>query len=258
MNELAHTGVPVDHVIFYAGQALEELASFFERLGFTLTPLGRHSSGSVNRLAILEGQYLELVGFEPGTPPTVRPELQALPLGLTGLAAADRPEYARRTGREGLLPSRRLERPVDMPGLHGLAAFTNTEVREAAADVRVFLCRHHTPQLVWHADWQRHANGVLAVREACFATRDPQRLQAALRTVFDLEAAQDARAFDAQGTLVRIAAAGERAALTLRTGALEATVRMLAAAGVAHEAAQARVRVPLPAPYQADLVFVGA
>jgi len=258
MNELAHTGVPVDHVIFYAGQRLAELASFFERVGFTLTPLGRHSSGSVNRLAILHGQYLELVGFEPGTPATVRPELQALPPGLTGLAAADRPEYVRRTGREGLLPSRRLERPVEMPGLHGLAAFTNTEVGEPAADVRVFLCRHHTPELVWHADWQRHANAVTEVREIRFATRDAPRLHAALRTVFDLGAGEEAPAYDAQGTLLRIAAAGERAALTLRTGELDAAVRILAAAGLPHEATGARVTVPLPAPYPADLVFVGA
>jgi hypothetical protein len=252
---VAHTAVPVDHAIFYAGQALDELAAFFERLGFTLTPLGRHSSGSVNRLAILQDQYLELVGFEPGTPPTVRPELQSLPLGLTGIAAADRADYQRRLGRDGLLPARRLERPVDLPGVHGIAAFTNSELRAPAPDVRVFLCRHHTPELVWHPAWQQHANGTAAVTEIAFHTRDPQRLHAALRTAFDLGDTEAGEVYEAHGTVLRIA---ERAALTLRTGDLAAARRALEAASVAHTVQDGRAVVALPAPYAVDLVFASA
>ena len=247
--------VAVDHVIFHAGQALDALASFFERVGFTLTPLGRHSSGSVNRLAILDTQYLELVGFEPGTPSTVRPEIQSLPLGLTGLAAADRPEHRRGSDPEGFMPARRLERPVDFPGLHGVASFTNTEVRAQAPDVRVFLCRHHTPELVWHPDWQRHANGVTGVREVGFASRDPQRLHAALRRVFDLAPGQDAACYDAAGTVVRVVPAGARAALLLRTRDPGATLQILKAAGIPHDVVDGSMIVPLPQPYATDLVF---
>ncbi|GAB3645533.1 VOC family protein [Ramlibacter alkalitolerans] len=254
----ARGAVPVDHVIFHAGQALGELASFFERIGFTLTPLGRHSSGSVNRLAILEQQYLELIGFEPGTPATVRPEVQSLPLGLSGIAAADRAEHVRRAPPEAFLPSRRLERPVEMPGVHGVAAFTNTEVRAPAPDVRVFLCRHHTPELVWQPAWQRHANTATSVSEVRFATRDPRRLGAVLRTVFDVDAAGDDGGFDAAGTRIAIAAPGQRAALTLRTRSLQALQEVLVAAGVACAAEEGRVSVPLPEAYGAEIVFVAA
>jgi hypothetical protein len=250
-----HGDVPVDHVIFHAGQALGELASFFERLGFTLTPLGRHSSGSVNRLAILGRTYLELVGFERGTPATVRPEIQSLPLGLTGLAAADRPEHRRQLPPDLFLPSRRLERPVDMPGVRGLAAFTNTEVRDAASDVRVFLCRHHTPELVWHPAWQQHANTASEVGEVRLRTRDPQRLHQVLRTVFDIAPPHDAQAYDAAGTLVRVAQAGEPACLTLRTREPQAALRAIAAAGIPHRAKPGRVLVALPAPHATDIVF---
>jgi hypothetical protein len=251
----AHGDVPLDHVIFHAGQALGELASFFERIGFTLTPLGRHSSGSVNRLAILDTTYLELIGFEPGTPPTVRPEVQSLPLGLSGIAAADRPEHRRKSPAERFLPARRLERPVDMPGLHGLAVFTNTELRDPAPDVRVFLCRHHTPELVWHPAWQGHANGASGVRELRLRTRDAPRLQAALRTVFDIEAAPAAQVLDAGGTRMRIAAAGEHASLTLRVRGLDAARLAIASAGIAHRSGPASIAVTLPGPHATDIVF---
>lgn len=247
--------VPVDHVIFHAGQSLGELASFFERLGFTLTPLGRHSSGSVNRLAILGRTYLELVGFEPGTPATVRPEIQSLPLGLTGVAAADRQEHRRASSPDLFLPSRRLERPVDMPGVRGVAAFTNTEVRDPAPDVRVFLCRHHTPELVWHPAWQEHANTVTEVSEVAFRTRDPQALHRVLRTVFDIAGPHDAQAYDAAGTLLRVVPQGGHASLTLRTRDPEAARRIIAGAGIAHGIAPGGVTVTLPGPHATDLVF---
>ncbi|MEJ8840265.1 VOC family protein [Ramlibacter sp. AN1133] len=254
-SPVVHSDVPLDHVIFYAGQALDALASIFERAGFTLTPLGRHSSGSVNRLAILERQYLELIGFEPGTPATVRPELQSLPLGLSGIALADREDRAGHSGSEAFMPSRRLERPVAMPGVQGLAAFTTTELRHPVPDVRVFLCRHHTPQLVWHPAWQRHANGALAASDMGLHTRDAPGLHAALRTVLDLDPAQEGTVYDAAGTRLRIAAAGERASITLRTHDLDAVRRVLAASGLPHAAGEGRVSVPLPAPYAAEIVF---
>ena len=104
----ASTDVAVDHVIFYAGQALDDLAEFFVRVGFQLTPLGRHNSGSVNRLAMLQGQYIELMGFEPGTHSSVRPQVQSMALGLNGIVAADVPVRRRRRAGDEFLPGVRL------------------------------------------------------------------------------------------------------------------------------------------------------
>lgn len=162
------TDVAVDHIVFYAGYELEALAGFLERIGFQLTPLGRHSSGSINRLAMLEGQYIELMAFAEGTPRTVR--------------------------------------PVDTPHAQGVASFTITTVREPAPDARTFMCRHHTPELVWQPAWQLHANGATRVSEVRLPTRDPHKLHAAVRTIFDIPGGLDAAAYDAAGTRVRVVA----------------------------------------------------
>lgn len=255
MNTVS-TDVPVDHVVFYAGYELGELASFMERIGFQLTPLGRHSSGSINRLAMLEGQYIELMGFEPGTPRTVRPELQVLPLGLNGIVAADPAGRVRRTGAEGFNPPVHLERPVDTPHAKGLASFTITTVRDSAADARTFMCRHHTPHLVWHEAWQQHPNGATRVSEVRLPTRDPGKLRAAVRTIFDIPGDGDAQAIDAAGTCVRVVPQDERGVLTVRTRELRRVVDVLERAGVPHSAAEdGSVVVALPAPYAADVVF---
>lgn len=257
-HDLAPSRVPLDHVIFYAGYHVDELAAFFEQVGFTLTPPGRHNSGSINRLAMLEDQYLEIMGFAEGTPPTVRPELQAMPLGLNGIVAADRPDQPRRSPPEGFLPAVHLERPVSTPQAQGIASFAITNVRDPAPDVRVFLCRHHTPELVWQPHWQRHANAATAVTEVRIATRDPARLHAGLRKVFDIEGHEGATAYDAAGSRVHVLAPGERPSVTVRTADAAAAGRVVRACGVAHTAQAGRIVVPLPQRFPCDLVFGAA
>jgi hypothetical protein len=254
MNTLS-TDVGVDHVVFYAAHGLAELASFFERAGFQLTATGRHNSGSVNRLAMLAGQYIELMGFEPGTPATVRPEIQAMPIGLNGIVAADRAGRDRRYGNDAFLPAVHLERPVDTPQVKGTAAFTITNARDGAADVRTFMCRHHTPDLVWHTDWQVHPNGAVGVGEVRITTQHPRRVHDALRRIFDIEPGEDAAAYDAAGTRIEVLSAGERPTLVVRTRDMQAAQEVLRRSGVAHSRQGPRVVVPLPAPYVADLVF---
>src|SRR4051812_11924337 len=85
---------PVDHVIFYTATQLSQWAAFFSGLGFTLTPLGRHSAGSANHLAVLQDCYIELIGFEDGASPSARPELRVLPVGLSGIAFRGVPDPA--------------------------------------------------------------------------------------------------------------------------------------------------------------------
>jgi hypothetical protein len=252
------TAVPVDHVIFYAGFRLGELASWFERLGFTLTPLGRHNSGSVNRLAMLDGQYLELMGFEEGTPSTVRPELQAMPLGLNGIVAADQPQHVRTAAPEAFLPPVHLERPVATAEAQGVASFTITNVRRQAPDVRVFLCRHHTPELVWQPQWQQHANRAVAVTHLRISTQHPELLHGGLRTVFDIQGGGAAAAYDAAGTTVEVVPPGERSSVTVRTRDLASTMAILRAARVPYTLEARRVVVALPEPYAADLIFAAA
>ncbi|MFZ2154796.1 MAG: VOC family protein, partial [Bradyrhizobium sp.] len=122
---------PVDHVIFYTAMELPRWAAFFSALGFTVTPLGRHSTGSANHLVVLQDSYIELIGFEPGAPPDARPELRALSEGLSGIAFRGAPDPswpAFCTDRFD--PTTSLERPVAVEGVHGTARFRLTNLRE--------------------------------------------------------------------------------------------------------------------------------
>lgn len=57
------TAVPgLDHIVL-ACRDLNELASRFERIGFTLTPEAHHPWGTANRLVQLDGAFLELLAI---------------------------------------------------------------------------------------------------------------------------------------------------------------------------------------------------
>jgi hypothetical protein len=248
--------VTVDHVIFYAAEALDELAAFFEDVGFTLTPLGRHNSGSVNRLAILHHQYIELMAFEPGTPAHVRPELRAMAPGLNGIVATDTPQLRRSSDEGGFNPPVELSRPVASAPGEGLARFTITGVREAVPDVRLFLCRHHTPELVWQEDWSKHANGSFALDRIAVATRHSCLLHRALQTVFAFRADARASAYDAAGTRIEVLAHGLRASLSVRTSDLAPVMGRVRRRTLRHTVISPNeLALHLPAPYEADLIF---
>src|SRR5258708_23012117 len=61
---------------------MDEAARLYQALGFTLTPRGYHTLGSMNHLMMFATDYLELLGFGDGR---MRPELAPFPIGLNGL-----------------------------------------------------------------------------------------------------------------------------------------------------------------------------
>lgn len=255
---IVQSNVPVDHVVFYAGDGLEDLAVFFQATGFNLTPLGRHDSGSVNRLAILDGQYIELMGFESGTPVTVRPELRALAPDLNGIVAADRPEL-HRDFREGRFKDPvSLTRPVMIAGAERVARFSITALRDAVPDVRVFLCRHHTPELVWQDHWKQHPNGAIDLKQVSIATRHPLLLHKALQTAFDFAGDEKAGmpVCDAARTRIEVLASDLRSTLTVRTSNLASVLERARRHNLHHAILkEAGLMIHLPAPYKADLIF---
>lgn len=251
--------LPIDHVIFYAGFDLPALAAFFERIGFTLTPLGRHAIGSINRLAILGDTYLELIGFEPGTPPSVRPDLQACQPGLNGIAfrGEPRPQWpADRLARFN--PVFDLRRPVETDTVSGVARFRITTLRQVPKDFRLFLCDHLTPELVWHPPWMRHPNGVTGVAGVQVATQDPAAFRAALDTVANVSGQPlQEIALCEGGTEIRLAAPGASSVVTLASRDLEATARCLSGAGVAFVRGElGALLVDVPGLQSAQLMFV--
>ncbi len=169
----------IDHVVINARDRLEEAAAVFHRLGFSLTPRGHHTLGSVNNLAILGTDYIELLGVPPGT--DGRTDVLDWPAGLNGLVfkTFDSDETFAALGAAGVpaLPPQAFSRPVEMPGGTRDAAFRTVWLeRDAAPAGRVFFCHHLTPELVWHDPWRRHSNGALGILRAVVCAAEPAML----------------------------------------------------------------------------------
>jgi Glyoxalase-like domain len=164
----------LDHVVINTLFDMDRAAEAMSQLGFTLTPRGYHSLGSINHLMMFEGHYLELVGLPSGTD-TLRKDVLESPRGLNGLVfQAKDIDACQRTLREsGLatLEPQSFSRPVTIDGVEHLARFrtvrTAPELFEAG---RVYYCQHETPELVWHRPWMSHANGVRGLSELVVVT----------------------------------------------------------------------------------------
>ena len=63
----------LDHIVFNTQDRMDEVVSLFEHLGFTVSPRGFHTLGSINHTIVFGSDYLELLGYPPGQPPAKRP-----------------------------------------------------------------------------------------------------------------------------------------------------------------------------------------
>jgi hypothetical protein len=164
----------LDHVVINALFDMDRAATLMSQLGFTLTPRGFHSLGSINHLMVFEGHYLELVGL-PLETKVLRRDVLESPLGLNGLVfqAGDIDACISQLRDSGLamLEPQSFSRPVTIDGVEQLARFrtarTAPELFEAG---RVYYCQHYTPELVWHRQWMSHANGCDGLSELVVVT----------------------------------------------------------------------------------------
>ena len=164
----------LDHVVINALFDMDRAADLMSQLGFTLTPRGYHSLGSINHLVMFERDYLELIGLPLGTD-VLRKDVLESPRGLNGLVfQASDIDTCQRTLRDSglaMLEPQSFSRPVTIDGVEHLARFrtvrTAPELFEAG---RVYYCQHYTPELVWHRPWMSHSNGVRALSELVIVT----------------------------------------------------------------------------------------
>jgi hypothetical protein len=154
----------LDHLVVNTRFDTDAAQEVFARLGFTLTPRGYHTLGSINHAIMFADHYLELIGL-PADRKTIREEIAASPLGADGLVfrTADPAATFDALQRAGLQasPPQTFSRPV--PPL-GDARFAT--VRLAAGQLpggRVYFCQHLTPELVFRDEWQAHPNGAYAL-----------------------------------------------------------------------------------------------
>jgi hypothetical protein len=185
----------LDHVVIDVRDRIDEAARVFAALGFTLTPRGRHTLGSMNHLMMFGTDYLELLGFGAGA--ATRPELAPFPIGLNGLVfKTDDADavYAHAAGAGlPILPVQAFSRPVELQGARADARFRTTRLDPGKIAMgRVYFCEHLTPELVWRPEWQSHPNGARAIARVIVATGEPRRTASLFAALFGNESVADA------------------------------------------------------------------
>jgi hypothetical protein len=160
---------PLDHAVINVLFDMDRAAAVMSQLGFTLTPRGFHSLGSINHLMVFENHYAELIGLPSGTD-ILRKDVLESPRGLNGLVfKADDIDTCLgelRSDGVAMLEPQSFSRPVTIDGVEHLARFrTARTAPELFAAGRVYYCQHFTPELVWHRPWMSHANGCQGLSE---------------------------------------------------------------------------------------------
>ena len=270
----------LDHVVVNVRDRIDVGLNTYQRLGFTLTPRGYHTLGSMNHLAIFGTEYLELIAAQPGD--TRRAEILGSPFGLNGLVFGTEDFTAVYTvlheNGVPVEPPLEFSRPVEIPGGTRDATFRTVRLKPGSvASGRIYFCHHFTRDLVWRDAWRHHANGAIGVARAVSVARDP----AALGDLFARMFGEDAVRRSAAGCSLAIGlsrfdvvhieelmrqfddaapdAEGRTefmAALTIRTRSLQLTKVALEAgqiAGVRHEAD--RIVVPATQAFGVTLEF---
>lgn len=155
----------IDHVVIAVGD-IAQAAGSFRRLGFTITPRGRHTIGSENHCIMFERDYFELLSV-PVPHPVTRyyQDFLSNGEGLAALALAT--QDARGCHDELTADGIAIDPPVDFSRpvelAHGIAdaAFRITQLAaEAAPAGRVFACQHFTRDVVWRPEYLQHPNQV--------------------------------------------------------------------------------------------------
>ena len=173
----------IDHIIVGV-ENLERARLGWRRLGFTLTPRGRHvGQGTANYCIMFRRDYLELLGFVEREEFSHR--LEAFLARREGpMSVAFAPLRNAATTRDALVqlgfhPSepRALGRALDLPEgsvVPRFALLTLSADEFPALDC--FVCGHLTPELVRRPSWLSHPNGVSGIKIVHLLADDPAAL----------------------------------------------------------------------------------
>jgi catechol 2,3-dioxygenase-like lactoylglutathione lyase family enzyme len=168
----------IDHAVILV-QDLDRARDTYQRMGFTLTPRGFHSLGSQNHCIMFAQDYLELMALPPEPPAAFRYFADFLArgegVGALALATDDAAGAYAALKQAGIAaePPLALSRPVaDL----GEARFTLVQLPPAETPgFRSFFAQHHTRDIVWRPEYQRHANTAAGIKTVSISTNDPAR-----------------------------------------------------------------------------------
>jgi hypothetical protein len=178
----------LDHAVVNVRDQMDRAVEIYRRLGFHMTERGYHTLGSINHLAVLEHDYIELIGFEPNAA-NVRADILRYPCGLNalvfGMSEANSVYAALQNSDVPAEPPVAFSRPVAVDGGNQDARFQTVRLaKDTVPGGRVYFCQHLTPELVWRPEWQRHANGAVALTRAVLVSADPPRAVAIFKRMF--------------------------------------------------------------------------
>ena len=181
----------IDHVVL-AARDLAALSEFYERLGFTCTPQAQHPFGTGNRLAQLQGNFIELLSV---TKPDEVPEAKD---GDFSFGAYNRDFLKTDDGMSMLaltsdgweIDRARFERSGFK--LHPPFAFGRKARQPDGSEVKLdfrltfltdpalprapfFTCDHRHPgEIFWKPQYQTHANGARRIVEVQMVAENPE------------------------------------------------------------------------------------
>jgi hypothetical protein len=182
----------LDHVIILV-RDLDDADAGLARLGFRPTPRGVHSAhmGTANATVMLEnGTYLEILTVLEATPANadsraVLAEREG-PFGLA-LKTDDAHGAAEAFEAAGIAAGGALAfvRPVALPNGTQDACFTVARIRsEATPGASLFVCQHHTPEIVWRDDYLEQPNGAAGLVEVIGIADDLLAIEDAYGAIF--------------------------------------------------------------------------
>ena len=183
----------IDHAIVGV-RKLEAARRQWAKLGFTITPRGRHKGwATANYCIMFETDYVELLGIVDPTGFTNKLDrFLKIREGLMGLAfsteTAEAVSAALEAASIGYKGPADLSRLLELPEGEVEPAFKLVYLNGATPGVSSFVCQHLTRDLVWRPEWTRHANGVTGIDSMTVVVRNTSTPRAGWRTFLGKDA----------------------------------------------------------------------
>ena len=179
----------LDHIAINVKENMDEAYKLFSELGFTLTPRGYHTLGSINHSMVFTNDYLELIGTPKGKPIT-RPVLKKAEIGINGLVFKS--DNIKKTYQHLInmklskFPPRYFSRPVEINGIEREAKFETVSIKDNIFKAgRIYFCNHFTPNLVWIPKYKSKKNNVLGITEITVIDNNPLSILKKINKITD-------------------------------------------------------------------------
>ena len=180
----------IDHVLLGV-RDLDRARMGWTRLGFTLSPRGRHIGwGTANYCVMFPDAYLELIGVVDSAQPSHGLDaFLARREGAMGLAFATNAvgTAADALARRGLHPGapKDLARQIELPEGTDLLRFTLVDLAsDETPALPSFICQHRTREKLRRPQWLEHDNGAVALKGVTVVVPDTAALRDAYERLF--------------------------------------------------------------------------